>query len=147
VLEAVDLSGPLVEGASLLPLMRGGADDGRIAYADALNLYDAHAPTKMRAEYLDNLYCIRQGSWKLIWHEQEPVNVELFDLEADPLELKNIAAAHPDVVERLKGVLDERRAMEVHRPGPGGAAPDTDLLRGLGYTDGHEEEDEDKSGD
>jgi hypothetical protein len=37
----------------------------------------------------------------------------LFDLQADPAELHNVAAEHPDVVERLRTVLEEQRAKGV----------------------------------
>jgi arylsulfatase A-like enzyme len=104
-----------------------------VAYADALNLLDAHAPQKMRPEYADNLYCARDARWKLIWHQTKPENVELFDLEADPAELRNLASEHPEQVARLKAFLDERRAMEVQAPEAGALAPDTEALHDLGY--------------
>ena len=139
LLEALDLPVPEIEGASLLALLRGGEDDGRIAYADALNLYDVHSPKKMKDEYLDNLYCVTDARWKLIWHEQKPGNVELYDLRSDPEELRNVAAENPREVARLKRFLEERGAMDVRPPEDTSAAPDASALQGLGYTDGDAE--------
>lgn len=140
LLEALELTGPPMEGVSMLALARGGPDDGRVAYADALNLLDAHAPQKMRPEYDDNLFCAQDGRWKLIWHETRPENVELFDFESDPEELRNLAEQHPEQVARLKAFLDERRAMEVQPPEAGAKAPDKGALKELGYI-GEEDED------
>ena len=39
----------------------------------------------------------------------------LFDLQADPAEQHNVAAEHPEVVARLKGLYDEMAA-QVPRP-------------------------------
>ena len=142
VLEALDLAGPAMEGQSMLALARGGPDDGRVAYADALNLLDAHAPQKMRPEYADNLFCASDARWKLIWHQTKPENVELFDLEADPAELRNLASEHPEQVARLKAFLDERRVMEVQAPEAGALAPDKRALEELGYFGNEDESDE-----
>ena len=140
LLDALDVASPEVEGRSLLPLMRGEPDEPRIAYADALNAHDAHAPKKWKEEYVDNLFCVREQRWKLIWHEQKPEHVELFDLDADPLELTNVAAEHPAQVERLKRFLDERQAMAVEPPEAGHTGASTDALNQLGYTDDSEEQ-------
>jgi arylsulfatase A-like enzyme len=43
----------------------------------------------------------------------------LFDLQEDPAELHNIAAEHPEIVERLKAMLLEQRAKGVAQPLPG----------------------------
>ena len=76
---------------------------------------------------------MREQRWKLIWHEEQPENVELFDLDADPLELDNVAAAHPDVVARLKAFLDERGAMVYEPPSGDTEAASTEALKQLGY--------------
>ncbi len=49
---------------------------------------------------------IRDGAWKLVTSlEDERVADALYDLEADLGERRNVAAAHPEVVERLKDLL------------------------------------------
>ena len=61
----------------------------------------------------------------LLGSEQEQANdrrdqagPRLFDLLADPGERKNVAAEHPEVVERLKALLAEQRAKGVAQPLP-----------------------------
>jgi arylsulfatase A-like enzyme len=46
---------------------------------------------------------VRQGRWKLVWKTALPSQVELFDLESDPGETRNVAGEHPDVVAKLEG--------------------------------------------
>lgn len=43
---------------------------------------------------------VREGSWKLLCEEDGSTS-ELYDLDADPAEAKNLAAQHPDVAKRL----------------------------------------------
>jgi arylsulfatase A-like enzyme len=147
LLEALDLPSPTLEGESLIGLMREEKEErGRVAYADALNLVDAHAPSRTLPETCrDNLFCVANDRWKLIWHEKEEQNVELYDLEADPLELKNVASEHPEEVAKLKSFLDVHDAMNTD----GTSAPmDAEALKALaealealGYTGDEDDED------
>jgi arylsulfatase len=85
--------------------------------------------------------------WKLIEIEAQDGATRhlLFDLEADPFELADVAAAHPDVVAELAGALraaleaQRRRGAELRGPdAPAPRAPDPALaeqLRALGYGD------------
>jgi arylsulfatase A-like enzyme len=61
------------------------------------------------------LHSIRTDRWKLIVaNENNPRGlppIELFDMQADPKETKNVAADHPDVVSKLSGDLTALRAM------------------------------------
>ncbi len=54
-------------------------------------------------------FAINDGEWKLIRHTIRPAGrpeFELFDALHDPLDQKDVAPAHPEVVERLKKALD-----------------------------------------
>lgn len=53
---------------------------------------------------------VRQGKWKAV---RSPVDaaVELYDLEADPAEAKNLAGEHPDVAARMTALVEK-----AHRP-------------------------------
>jgi choline-sulfatase len=48
-------------------------------------------------------FLIRQGRWKLLHNCAAPH--QLFDLEADPEEVTNLAARRPEVVRKLEGEL------------------------------------------
>jgi len=135
-----------MEGESLMGLMRGEAEsEPRIAYADALNAYDSHAPgaKKLPPNQYDNLFMACDGRWKLIWHERSPEHSQLYDLVKDPSELKNLYALdHPAAV-RLTAFLQEREVNRVEPPGASDGGPDADALNSLGYggEDGGEDED------
>jgi choline-sulfatase len=48
-------------------------------------------------------FLIRQGRWKLLYNCAAPH--QLFDLEADPDQVTNVLARHPDVARKLEGEL------------------------------------------
>ncbi|MGD8866381.1 MAG: sulfatase [Gemmatimonadales bacterium] len=55
--------------------------------------------------YPDRLEAVRDRAWKLVVRRSESEQAaifELYDLRVDPYERWDVAAAHPDVVERLK---------------------------------------------
>jgi arylsulfatase A len=67
-----------------------------------------------------DIFAVRQGTWKLLLtpgsgghspprpgspEERGLPPVQLYDLERDPKETRNLSAAHPDVVARLRGLL------------------------------------------
>lgn len=56
---------------------------------------------------------IRQGSWKLVVHDSdgEP-RIELFNLTEDPTEQNNLAAQHPEIVDRLQDLLAAQQAKD-----------------------------------
>ena len=51
-----------------------------------------------------NLEAVRSGKWKL---RRVKKNTELYDLEADISEKKNLAGEHPEIVKRLAGMMEE----------------------------------------
>jgi arylsulfatase A-like enzyme len=87
---------------------------------------------------IDGSFAIRQGKWKLAlcpgsggWSHpsppsgkkkaalQEPIKdwVQLFDLEADPAETKNLASKHPEIVANLTALL--QKYIDAGRSTPG----------------------------
>src|SRR5262245_23064336 len=92
----------IIDGKDLMPLMRG----------------DKNARTPHEAFYCYenfNLVGVRSGKWKLVLpggakpKAKAPAMRELYDLDADLGETRNLAAAHPDLVERLMTHVEAAR--------------------------------------
>jgi arylsulfatase K len=96
-----------VRGQSLVPLMLGSSGGA------------AAPPPRsfIAAEYHSNLgstgaFAIRTARWKLIWFATatfpwfEAYEPQLFDLDSDPYELANVAAANPALVTSLLAQLE-----------------------------------------
>jgi arylsulfatase A-like enzyme len=110
-------------------LARSPADDPGPVFAvsyggQAASSSAAHGPK----------HAVIDERWKLI-HTLETDEVELFDLERDPREQRNVAGEHPQVVDRLRALADSTLAA----PPPAGepAAPMNrallEKLEALGY--------------
>jgi len=139
VLDAVGVEPPRsIEGLSLLGLMEGRKERPRLAYAETLNTIDLHTPTKLPDVQKDDLFCLNDGTWKLIYHRQHPENTELYNLKKDPQEKNNVAAQHPEEVARLEKLLRKSGAMKVNIVNPGEPMNQEALekLRSLGYAGG-----------
>jgi len=128
LLELVAVAAPAgLEGDTLVPLMAGETAD-RPAYVQ--NYYD------------NDLVALSVGRWKYIRRRSAP-REELFDVAADPGEIRNLAGERPDVLRRFASQttewLDDQRARAgVARAGriPRPIAPQkADALRALGYAD------------
>lgn len=112
-----------IEGPSLLPLMEGRTADESPVYCETLSPWISYhwAP----------LHGVRTPQWKYIRAPES----ELYDLAADPHELQNVIASHPQVRTRLSDALDRFLSRE-----RGGAAAqrapseeERQRLRSLGY--------------
>ncbi|HOZ49229.1 MAG TPA: arylsulfatase [Candidatus Hydrogenedentes bacterium] len=75
---------------------------------------------------IDGMFAIRQGKWKLVlgkgsggWSgkgdESDPPG-QLYDMEQDVAEQKNLYGEHPEIVERLQALLDTYRTTGRNRP-------------------------------
>ena len=92
-------------------------------------------------------FAVTQDGWKLIQNTALKANddrgeFELFDIRVDPLNQNNLAARHPDIVERLARDIDKwrRRAEDEQIPSEAGSLDslspeDVQRLRSLGYID------------
>jgi len=93
------------QGASLVPLMRGGEWSPRPAVAEAFNP-DEVSPSPRQG--WDAVAIVSQG-WKLVHNVRRPEGVpefELYHRERDPLDSLDVAASFPVEVERLRGELE-----------------------------------------
>ncbi|HEV7500808.1 MAG TPA: tetratricopeptide repeat protein, partial [Vicinamibacteria bacterium] len=125
VLEAVGAGGPVLPGRSLRRFVDGAAAEP--LYAETL------AP---RLDFgWSDLRAWREGPYKYI----RAPRPELYDLENDAGETHDVAAAHPDVVARLRagleGAIGAAGEAESRRPPDGDTA---ERLRALGYVQGPE---------
>ncbi len=83
------------QGVSLEPLLADPERDlDLVAYGESVEPTTSFGSSVLRY--------VRQGRWKYV----HKVDLELFDVEDDPRELVNLAAEHPEIVERLRGLLE-----------------------------------------
>ena len=99
----------VIDGRDIAPLMR--AEEGAQSPHEAFYYY-----------FREQLQAVRSGQWKLHLAREDrtvfgrggdmpPIGQPLlYDLVADPGETTDLAAQHPDVVERLKGLAEKMRA-------------------------------------
>ncbi len=86
----------VIDGKNLLPYLRGG--NGKPTRETK-----PHRALFWRAAYNK---AVRSGPWKLIIDEKKGREL-LYNLENDKVEKRNLAARRPDVVDRLKAMLEE----------------------------------------
>ncbi len=128
-----------IQGASLVPFLRGERNPAwpRPAVTEAAGRMAA------TEEEVEESFAIAMDGWKLVHHPRRPPGrpeYELFDRRQDPLDQKDLAPTHPDIVERLAKELQAwRKLAESMRLKPdselGGSlsAEELERLRALGY--------------
>ncbi len=124
------------QGRSLVPLM-SGLENGRAQPAFTEHrVRDEDTPD----EY--NSFAMVEHPWKLVWNVDPPADVaeyELYDRSVDPLDLRDLASEHPEVVARLSGEVSRWLAWaESQQLDPAAAnnemsAEELERLRSLGY--------------
>ncbi len=141
-----------LQGTSLVPLMRG---------ADPLlptEVYSQHREdpvVRLLGQGSGVMTSLRVGRWKYILNQVssqmlEKPRHELYDLEADPREQRNLAATHPELVREFEAKV---LAFQAAHPSPDqrpAAAAEEEMdpavleeLRELGYIGDEEDEEED----
>ncbi|MCX7818802.1 MAG: arylsulfatase [Kiritimatiellae bacterium] len=100
------------DGRSIAALLRGGPAPERPYF-----YWELHEGTSLQAA--------RFGRWKAV-RNGPSAPVELYDLESDPGESRDLASAHPELVRRAEEIF-----REAHRPDPAWPLRDGPLRRGL----------------
>ena len=93
--------GDHIQGSSLLPLLRGSAEDWRGSVFIEFYTYENPFPWLLDMDYR----AIRTSRYKYIHWMQHPDENELYDLEEDPYETRNLIGDS-----RLAGVVSDLRA-------------------------------------
>jgi arylsulfatase A-like enzyme len=123
VVSAVDFVPTLTKLAGVEPEAKSALDGEDIGAALSGKAWRRTRPLHWEwryriAGYATNhspMLSVRDGDWKLLWNPDRS-RVELYNVVKDRMEVDNVAAQHPDVVERLAGVsLQWRKTLP---PGP-----------------------------
>jgi arylsulfatase A-like enzyme len=101
---------PDVDGRSLVALMSGESSDlGLSAYSDSVNLMSYVLSPGIRDLKQDMLFAlVLDGRWKYIHNLGLPASSELYDLDDDPGEQRNLFATEPEMVRRAREALHAR---------------------------------------
>jgi arylsulfatase A-like enzyme len=117
-----------VMGTSLVPLWTQREPE----YGDGAALCEMRRDPRHRI-------AMRTEALKYIWDSQRPDQPELYDLQADPRETRNVSAHFPDEVRRFQAAVEAHRR-RVHETEPATPLPEleadeevTRRLRDLGY--------------
>lgn len=109
IVDYADLAIPEeMQGISLLPLMKKSKAKGRKDW-----YYDHEVQTRAKGKDLPKCEGVRTERWKYIrYKDTNPVQEELFDLDADPLEKNNLAgdAKYKETLKKLQNRCDKLRA-------------------------------------
>lgn len=102
LLGLVGLDGGRFDGVDLGPLIAGGSLDRGPVFTEATKPLDPPDSGWVNAKRWKK---VRDGAWTLHWDPTTDA-VHLFDTESDARESRDVAAEHPEVVARLRGLLD-----------------------------------------
>jgi arylsulfatase A-like enzyme len=90
-----------IMGQSLLPIIEGQESDHRLAFSETGGVEGPYPSPNN-----PNICTVRDGKWKLIFNRTSN-KFELFDVESDPTETKNLHSEYPETAARLWNHLVE----------------------------------------
>jgi arylsulfatase A-like enzyme len=119
------------QGQSLIPLMLDpDAESGFGATRRAAFSERVKPPSITAMGLAYDQYAIILDGWKLVRNENQPDDIpeyELYNHLEDPINMHDVAADHPEIVERLKAELDTWRQYAIDLKPP----PDSETTQGL----------------
>lgn len=136
------------QGQSMVPLMRAAEGEGsatELGWENRPAISERYIHSSMGPGLGDqfNFYSMLNDEWKLVRKmtiEGETVGHELYDHDADPLDQNDVAAQHPEIVEKMVAQLDswlawaeENRLVSDADAAAGMSSEELERLRSLGY--------------
>jgi arylsulfatase A-like enzyme len=128
-----------MQGESLEPLLLDSGERWRPRPAFS----EWRRRTDQLGSRIVDAFSIIEGEWKLVQNVERPADLPEFELyhhQTDPLDQKNVASEHPEIVERMAQQLEawHKWALERKLPSDGEAeselsAEELQRLRSLGY--------------
>jgi arylsulfatase A-like enzyme len=114
-------------------------------FEKAIPEVSANYPTWNPAPFARRLRALHEDAYKLIWGEDG--RHELYDVVSDPLEERDLVGQRPELVKRMIESLESHTAdlsVEIHERStpPELSAQERELLKGLGYLPGGDDESE-----
>jgi arylsulfatase A-like enzyme len=123
-------------GHSLVPLLSGGSEG--VGTSAPVFFYRRHYEgSKVSGEWVEGeRFGVRQGRWKYL-RGDGPKGEELYDLESDPMERKNLFSKRPEVAGPLSQRLDvwHRSVLREDSEQADLSPDDRAKLKALGYVD------------
>lgn len=124
-----------VQGRSLVGLMN---DETSVEDEDGEDGAEADDSVVICTSRGGDMLSTRTPKWKLLW-DREVDDVELYGLESDPGESRNVSEENPAVVERFRGLLEdhvaEARETDTELPDVEESDEVKQRLEDLGYVD------------
>ena len=108
--QIVALNDVLATTAALLGMtLPAGAGEDSVSLAPTLLGREAVQPgrTEVVVQASAPRYALRRGRWKFVQPEKKGGSPELYDLQTDPGETRDLAAKHPQLVDELRARLRE----------------------------------------
>ncbi|MCB9793369.1 MAG: sulfatase [Alphaproteobacteria bacterium] len=133
LLAAAGLAPQDLDGVDLAPALRGGAAELReVALSESCRPWGVEKSVGDRYRNLPKAQSALDWPWKLIVTPYRR-QVELYNLESDPQETRDLASAEPEVVDRLAKEIEAWRggALHIDRPDP----ENMKQLEALGYVE------------
>lgn len=124
------------EGRSLAPHLRGESPAAAPVFAESgRSFFPRMIKGRVRFDVRGRFRSVVEGDWKLIWTPGRPAKraYQLYDIAADPDELEDLSAAHPERVREMKAMLDRWMADDAAVPAVGIPEHEKEGLRALGY--------------
>lgn len=93
------------------------------AHSDGISLVPTLLGRPERQQAREYLYwefhmgkqqAVRMGRWKGVRFGGTKEPIELYDLDTDPGETRNVANGHPDIVKRINAIMEEARADSIY---------------------------------